>query len=106
MNISEEDFDGGKYLIFHGEMTIQNAAYCKDAISRALSADTKLRISLSHVTEIDSAGLQLILLCLNAMQSEQDDIFFTDISECVNEMMTFCGFSSLPGNPPVQQIAY
>ena len=106
MNISEEDFDGGKYLIFQGEMTIQNAAFCKDAISRALSAATKLRISLSHVCEIDSAGLQLILLCINAMQGDQDDIFFSDISECVNEMMTFCGFSSLPGNPPVQQVAY
>jgi anti-anti-sigma factor len=45
-----------------GELTIQTAAEHKTALLAALSSGGRLDVDLSGVTELDTAGLQVLLL--------------------------------------------
>ena len=49
-------------VVIDDEMTIYTAAKQKDELLAHLEADTELTLDLSAVTEIDSAGLQVLLL--------------------------------------------
>jgi Predicted NTP binding protein (contains STAS domain) len=48
-------------LRLSGELTIYQAAAAKAALRQALEAATTLEVDLAAVTELDSAGLQLLL---------------------------------------------
>jgi anti-sigma B factor antagonist len=50
------------YLVVEGELTIHTAAEQKDRLMSALAEGTGLRIDLSGVTDVDTAGLQVLLL--------------------------------------------
>lgn len=63
-----------KYVAkIEGEMTIYNAAELKDALVPLLVDGREFEIDLSDITEIDSAGVQLLMLvkreCLRHEQS-------------------------------------
>lgn len=49
-------------LQIEGEMTIFTAAQQKDALLAFLESDDELEIDLSQVGELDTAGLQLLIL--------------------------------------------
>lgn len=49
-------------LALSGELTVQTAAATKEALVRHLAEDKDLALDLSGVSEIDTAGLQLLLL--------------------------------------------
>jgi anti-sigma B factor antagonist len=52
----------GKTLRLEGEMTIYRAAELKRALVEAVERPGALKLDLSGVTELDTAGLQLLLL--------------------------------------------
>ena len=62
MNILCEKSDSSMKMKIQGDMTIYHAAESKPILLRALDEATDLDIDLSAVSEIDSAGLQLLLL--------------------------------------------
>lgn len=55
-------------LVYSGEMTIYSAAANYQQLKERLNARAPMRLDLSGVTEIDSAGLQLLLFA----QAEAD----------------------------------
>ena len=54
----------GQTLRVHvdGEMTIYNAELLKAALAEFIETDAPLEVDLSNVSEIDSAGVQLLML--------------------------------------------
>ena len=52
-------------LSIEGELTIYTAATQKDAILAFLHAGDSLELNLSQVTEMDTAGLQLLIMAKN-----------------------------------------
>ena len=62
MSIRTESHDGRTLLHIEGEMTIYTAADLKAQLMPHLGQDGELEIVLADVCEIDSAGLQLLIL--------------------------------------------
>lgn len=61
MTINAIEVDGILHVAIAGEMTIYNASEQKNKLVELLSSTTDLQVDLSAVTEIDSAGLQILL---------------------------------------------
>lgn len=62
MTISIETSNGVCHARITGEMTIYHAAEMKGELLPCLSHGTEVQIDLSEVSEIDTAGFQLLLL--------------------------------------------
>lgn len=60
--ITSETRDGTCYARVDGEMTIYTAAQCRDELAACLHGNKPLEINLSGVSEIDSAGVQILIL--------------------------------------------
>ncbi len=63
MQLLTETMTGGRRLLLEGEMTVATATALRDEILAALppQENAELEIDLSGVSEIDTAGLQLML---------------------------------------------
>ncbi|MCK5191926.1 MAG: STAS domain-containing protein, partial [Methylococcales bacterium] len=61
MTIQVKEKNGITYIEIKDEMTIYSALEQKNQLSHHLKADQELQINLSEVSEIDSAGLQILL---------------------------------------------
>ena len=77
-------------LAVEGEMTIYRALELKDVLLGALraagAARTELRIDLGRVSEIDSAGVQLLMLVKHLGQSHGQVVRLTAISPAVRSV--------------------
>lgn len=62
MTISIETSEGVCRAHIAGEMTIYQAAEIKEELLRCLNHGTEVEINLSEVSEMDTAGFQLLLL--------------------------------------------
>ena len=62
MKITAKTKNGICHLQLEGEMTIYTALEMKGQLLRHLAKAKELEVDLSQVTEIDSAGLQLLIL--------------------------------------------
>lgn len=66
-----------------GEMTIYNAAALKQKLDAVLDDERVLEINLSRVSEIDSAGIQLLLLARKERAARQQTMSLVEHSEAV-----------------------
>lgn len=87
-------------LEIEGELTIYVAAEMKEKIGVLLSNDAAIEIDLAQVGEIDSSGLQLLLLAQCECAKQQRSIVFRNPSEAVLDCWRLCGVSDLFGVEP------
>jgi len=84
-------------LRIEGELTIYTAAETKDRIVGAL-ADSALEIDLSQVAEIDTAGLQLLILAKHTAQAKGGSVTFVKHSSAVLECLDLCNMTAVFGD--------
>jgi len=88
-------------LTINGEFNIFTAENTKtrllDAIHQATTAD--IEIDLSDVTEIDSAGLQLMVMAKREAAEHGKNLSFTRHSASVLDLIDLCGLSGFFGDP-------
>lgn len=63
INITQEETESECKLSFSGEMSIYNAAELKPRLLAYLHNAQSLSLDLTEVSEMDTAGLQLLWLC-------------------------------------------
>lgn len=82
-----------------GEMTIYTAAACNTRLLSELvsRAGHEAAIDLSRVTEIDTAGLQIILMARRLAGARGGAITLIDPSPPVRELLELCGLQGLIG---------
>ena len=79
-------------LPIDGEMTIHRAAELKAVLLDALHVQSSaVELDLSHVTEIDSSGIQLLLLLQSAARAQQREVFLSAASEPVQNVLSVLG---------------
>jgi anti-anti-sigma factor len=91
MDVREEQ--AGPICRFHvaGEMTIYTALDLKPRLLGALAGCTTLEVHGSDVTEVDSSGLQLLLLAKREAQAAGKQIQVLSPSQALQEaMQQFC----------------
>lgn len=85
----------GTTLMLAGELTIYTAAALKDRILSALAELPAVDINLADVLEIDTAGLQLLLMAKQDAAHQQRSLQFTMPSPAVKELVDLYRLSDL-----------
>jgi anti-sigma B factor antagonist len=88
-------------LRIDGEMTIYRAAELKALLLDALSAATELEVNLSGVTELDTAGLQVLILAKQTALAGERSLRLLDHSPAVVEVFEMLDLASYFGDPLV-----
>ena len=87
-------------LALDGELTIYRAAELKPVLLRALgAAEAGLEIDLSAVTELDTAGLQLLMLAKQQARALQRELRLVGHSPAVLEVFELLNVAAYFGDP-------
>lgn len=89
MKIERKKSKDTSTLIFEGELTIYNVSQLKDELFADYDklAD-KIALDLQAVSEIDTAGVQLLLFAKKFFTSIHKPIFITKSNESVESVLT------------------
>jgi len=86
-------------ISIEGEMTIYRAAELHQTLLAPLDLQSVLSIDLSKVTEIDSAGVQLLLLAKRTAQSRNKELRLVEHSPAVLEVFELLNLATYFGDP-------
>lgn len=82
-----------------GDMTIYFAAAMKQQLLAGMQAGgTDVLLDLSQVAELDTSGLQMLLLAQRLAAAEGRRFTLTQPSAVVCEVLELCGLNDLQGN--------
>ncbi len=81
-----------------GDMTIYTAAEIKPTLLSLLEGCTEAEVDLSQVTEIDAAGLQLLLLAKREAARAGKTLRFANHSQTVVECLDLCNLTAVFGD--------
>lgn len=87
-------------LAIAGEFTIFTARELHERLLAALAdVASDIEVDLSGVTEIDSAGLQLMIAAKREAAAQGKALHFTGHSPAVVELLDFCDLAGYFGDP-------
>jgi anti-sigma B factor antagonist len=84
-------------LSIAGELTIYRALELKRVLIEALEKKVALEVDLSQVTDLDSAGVQLLLLSQRTAEANEVELRFVEHSPVVMEVLALMGLSASLG---------
>lgn len=94
-----EKMDGNAVqFTIDGEMTIFRAAELKAAMLAEIAQAQEIEIDLSRVTEIDSAGVQLMVAAKLEAILRGKELRFSGHSKPVTDMLDLCDLGSFFGD--------
>lgn len=101
MNVNVENECGLCRIGIAGEMTIYTAAQLKEQLLTAMLDSTEIEMNLGQVSEIDTAGLQLLALVKRCATDRATPLHFIAHSHVVLEMLDLCNLAGVFGDPVV-----
>jgi anti-anti-sigma factor len=81
-----------------GELTIYTAANEKQQLQSFLESDDELELNLSQVSELDSAGLQILILMKQEALRRNKKLHYTMHSKAVLEILEMCNLTASFGD--------
>lgn len=90
-----------KTLSLEGELTIYRAAELKEQLQQAWGGAAPLEVDLAGITEVDGAGLQLLILAKREAQRSGKSVRFVGHSPAVLEVIDLANLSGQFGDPLV-----
>lgn len=93
--------EGACKLGVDGEMSIYTAAELKERLVPLVQECTEAELDLSQVSEMDSAGLQLLVLLKREALAAGRKIRFVSHSKAVVEVLDLCNMAGAFGDPVV-----
>lgn len=97
MTINAVDQNGTVHIAIQGDMTIYTASEQKNQLAGYLKPKRELQIDLAAVSEIDSAGLQLLLW----LKQEAGQLSLINHSRAVVEVLELLHLTAHFGDPIV-----
>ena len=88
-------------LTLNEDMTIYHALEQKNQLLDALSANDVLELDLLQVSDIDTAGLQLLILLKKEAQRGGKRVAIVAHSQAVHAVIDFCNLGAELGDPLV-----
>ena len=101
MTISSKNINGQSLLHIEGDMTIYTAAEMKDELMTHIVQPCEREIDLSEVSEMDSAGLQILILAKREAERHGTSLRLTGHSRAVLDVLDMCNLASYFGDPVV-----
>lgn len=105
MTVAKTKKGGVCRLKVKDDMTIYQAVSLKDDLLKGLEGCEELEVSLAEVGEMDSAGLQLMLLVKREAAAQGKDIRFVAHSPAVVDVLELCQLTGYFGDPVVMASA-
>jgi anti-sigma B factor antagonist len=93
--------EGVQSLVLKNDFTIYHAPDLKSALLNALEQGKGIELDLSQVGEIDSAGLQVLLLAKRESLTIGKELRIVAHSPAVQELLEFLNVASYFGDPLV-----
>lgn len=90
---------GHATLRIEGELTIYRAAELKDVLLEALKARRALEVDLSEVSEIDTAGVQLLMMAKQAAREQGAELHLVRHSPAVLDVFELLDLAAHFGDP-------
>lgn len=90
--------NAGALLRVQGELNIYRAVELKEALLTRLAPSLALQVDLSGVTELDTAGLQVLMLAKNTARSLGGDLNLVAHSPAVVDVLELLNLSSWFGD--------
>lgn len=91
--------EGHTTVIPESEMTIYTAGELKASLEGAFAGCESLEIDLAEVSEMDTAGLQLLLAAKRKARSGGKTLCLKGHSEAVLHVFELCGVTGYLGDP-------
>ncbi|HWW71383.1 MAG TPA: STAS domain-containing protein [Duganella sp.] len=85
-------------IAIDGELTIYRAADLKVTVLEALRKSRVLEVDLSGVTELDTAGLQVLMLAKNTAAADQRELRLLNHSPAVVEIVEMLNLGAFFGD--------
>ncbi len=101
MEIHSEHHEASLRLYPQGEMTIYHAADLKPALLDALAQSDEIELDLSSVSELDTSGVQLLMLLKREAVEAGKALTLSRHSPAVLEVFELLGLSGWFGDPQV-----
>ena len=101
MPISSTNKNGQSLLHIEGDMTIYTAAEMKNELMTHMVQPREQEIDLSEVSEMDSAGLQILILAKREAERHGTSLQLTGHSRAVLDVLDMCNLASYFGDPVV-----
>lgn len=92
-------------LVFSEELTIYTAAETMQVIQEELKKMLPIKLNLSEVSEIDAAGLQILLAIKLHADLIHQDLTITGLSDPVAELLALGDLAGYFGEPVVLSAA-
>lgn len=86
---------GTRRVPVEGELTIHAAVEHKDRLLAAVRGGAGIRLDLAGVSELDTAGLQLLLLVKREAAAHHVTVELCNLSPAVTEVLTVAHLSEL-----------
>lgn len=87
-----------KKLRIDHDMTIYTALETKAQFMEMLKKDFEVEMDLSRVAEMDTAGLQLLILAKREFQSSGGNLYLINHSQAVYEVLDMCNMIQFFGD--------
>ncbi len=98
---TQTTIDGATRLTVDGDLTIYHAAEIKERLIDGVRASPVLELDLSHVGQIDSAGVQLLALAKRESRTQGHAFAIVGHSLAVREVIEFFNMVAYFGDPLV-----
>ncbi|MBL1376508.1 STAS domain-containing protein [Zobellella iuensis] len=99
MQLMAETREQGVLLRLEGELTIYTAAALKSQLAPYLAGPQRVEMDLAGVSELDSAGLQLLLLAKRELDRQGGALALLWHSQAVLEVLELCRLNTHFGDP-------
>jgi anti-anti-sigma factor len=90
-------------LAIEGELSIYSAGEWKKRLDDLLERGGSLELDLSAVQELDSAGLQLLIMAKKEAAARSQRLLLSNHSQAVLEVFELCGVAAFFGDPILLQ---
>jgi len=94
MPLLYETQDDTAQVSIDGELTIYTATELAAQLLPSLGNTPRMALDLSQVTEMDGAGLQLLLMALREAPKAGTDLTLTGRSKAVTETLELCNLQA------------
>ncbi|MGZ3236255.1 MAG: STAS domain-containing protein [Burkholderiaceae bacterium] len=101
MTISQYAKDGAAVLCVEGDLAIYRASDLKKSLLNALMENDTLEVNLSAVTEIDTAGVQILIMLKQIAERKNKGLRLVAHSEAVSDVFDLLNLAPYFGDPVV-----
>ena len=90
-------------IAIEGELNIYNAADWKDRLYEPIARGDSLELDLSAVQELDTAGLQVLVMAKKEALARGQTLHLCNHSQAVQDTFELCGLAAFFGDPILLQ---